>query len=490
MRGKLLTAACPLFFKMDGLFLLNTILIVVYWIVIISCIGVIMSENRNPIRSLAWIIALLALPGVGLVFYLFFGRSLKGLHLISRHNRRRLLKKYNMPQVTLSDIGLSDAERQLVKLAYSLIKTPLTVNNRIEIFTRGDEKFAALMSDLRSAQRSIYLQYYIFADDHLGNEVAQLLMEKARQGVDVKVIYDHVGSLSSKKRFFRRMSEAGVEVHPFFKVTFRHLANRVNWRNHRKLVIIDNKIGYIGGMNIADRYLRGTEDGGVWRDTHMRVEGDILGPLLYSFAVDWHFLKAPESLLPLQVAANPLRNNCGLQLISDGPTHIWDNMSLCYQKAISSARKSIFIQTPYFLPPEALLNALEAAALSKVDVRVMIPRRSDSKLLQFASYSYITRCLKSGIKVYLYEPGMLHAKMMTIDDNFCTAGSVNFDFRSFENNFEGNLLIYDAQTNRTLRDTFFEDMQQCSKIKYADWQKRPVLQRSFESILRLLAPIL
>ena len=461
-----------------------------YLTVVVSCVVVVLSENRNPIRSLAWIIALVALPVVGVIFYLFFGRSLKGHHMISRHNKRKLMHHFNVKSVSMTGLHLTDGERQLVKLAYSLTRAPLTVNNEIKIFTVGAEKFESLLTDLAMARRSIYLQYYIFNDDEIGHAVADILIRKAQEGLCVKVLYDHVGSFSASSRFFRRMKEAGVDTHPFFRVTFPQLANRINWRNHRKIVIIDNEVGYIGGMNIADRYVRGMDDGSAWRDTHFRLRGDIVQSLIYSFAVDWYFLKKPSMNLPLDRPVNMLRNDCAMQLVTSGPVEVWNNLSLCFLRAISSARKSIFIQTPYFLPTDALLNALESAALSKIDVRVMIPAKSDSKLLQLASYSYVTRCLKVGIKVYLYQPGMLHAKAMTIDDTFATAGSTNFDFRSFENNFEGNLLIYDRDVNAHLRDIFFNDLARCRKLKYTEWCARPLPQRMVESFVRLFAPIL
>ena len=465
-------------------------LMALYFALVVSCVVVILSENRNPIRSLAWIIALLALPVVGLVFYLFFGRSLRGQHMITRHNKRKLMHHFSNRSVSMEKLHLSAGERQLVKLANSLSHSPLTVNNDIQIFTEGREKFESLISDLRLARHTIYLQYYIFDDDETGQAVADILMQKAREGVLVKVIYDHVGSFSASSSFFRRMKDAGVDTHPFFRVTFPQLANRINWRNHRKIVVIDNEIGYIGGMNIANRYVVGMSDGSAWRDTHFRVRGDIIQSLVYSFAVDWYFLKKPDSLLPLGTVPHELRNDCAMQLVGSGPVEVWNNLSLCFLKAISSARKSIYIQTPYFLPTDALLNALEAAALSKVDVRVMIPARSDSRLLLLASFSYVTRCMKAGIKVYLYNPGMLHAEAMTIDDTFATAGSTNFDFRSFENNFESNLLIYDRQVNSRLREIFFSDLKQCRKLKYSEWKSRPMPQRMLESFVRLFAPIL
>ena len=462
----------------------------VYYIVVVMCILVILSENRNPIRSLAWVIALLALPGIGIIFYLFFGRSMKGRHMISRHNKRRLLHNFVVRSADMDSLPLSAAARQLVKLAFSLTKAPLTVNNRIRIFTVGADKFETLLKDLEGARRSIYLQYYIFNDDELGTRVADLLIAKAAEGVCVKVIYDHVGSFSASNRFFRRMKEGGVDIHPFFRVTFPQLANRINWRNHRKLVIIDNRIGYIGGMNIADRYVRGLADGGAWRDTHFRLEGDIVQNLIYSFAVDWYFLRNPSSDLPLDIPPSGFRNDCAMQLVTSGPVDSWQNIALCFLEAISGARKSIYIQTPYFLPTDTLMNALEAAALSKVDVRVMIPSKSDSRLLQLATYSYVTRCLKAGIKVYSYNPGMLHAKSMTVDETFTTAGSTNFDFRSFENNFEGNLLIYDRDVNRSMRDIFFRDLSDCRKLRYSEWKSRPLPQRMLESLVRLFAPLL
>ncbi len=464
--------------------------VLAYFTLVVSCVVVVLSENRNPIRSLAWVIALLALPVAGVVFYLFFGRSLKGKHMISRHNKRKLLHLVASRSVELDSLDLSPDACQLVKLAHSLTHAPLTVNNSVEIFIDGTHKFRSLIRDLEEARETIYVQYYIFSDDSLGRQISDLLIRKASEGVAVKVIYDHVGSFSSSNKFFRRMQRGGVDTHPFFRVTFPQLANRINWRNHRKIVVIDNRIAYIGGMNIADRYVKGMKDGSEWRDTHFRLQGDIVQSLIFSFAVDWYFLKSPDMSLRLKVPRNPLRNDCAMQLVTSGPVDSWHNLAKCFLKAISMAKKSIYIQTPYFLPTDTLLNALEAAALAKVDVRIMIPSRSDSKLLQLATYSYVTRCLKAGIKVYRYRPGMLHAKAMTIDHTFCTAGSTNFDFRSFENNFEANLLIYDAEVNARMRDIFFADLKQCDKLKYSQWKSRPLPQRMLESLIRLFAPIL
>ncbi len=470
--------------------MLNWVFFIVYVVVVVSCIIVVLSENRNPIRSMAWVIALIFMPVVGLIFYAFFGRGLRGMNLISRHNKRKLMNDSHPEKIDLQKLGLSNGCKQLVKLCYGLSKYPLTVNNAFKIYTDAHSKFDDFKSDLLNAKLSIFVQYYIFQDDKLGNEIADILLKKAAEGVDVKVLYDHIGSFSARNKFFERMRKGGIETHPFFKVTFPHLANRINWRNHRKVTVIDGRIGYIGGMNIADRYIETGSNGRIWRDTHIRVEGGIVESLMYSFAIDWNFLsKNPETFPSCAIPEN-LKNEVGMELCTSGPMSRWNNLTLCFLQAISNARHSIYIQTPYFLPTDSLLQALQVAALAKVDVRIMIPEKSDSKMLSLASYSYITQCLKSGIKVYLYKPGMLHAKMMVVDHDFTTIGSTNFDFRSFENNFEANLMIYDEKFNGDMRDIFFKDIEDCKRLTYTEWHQRPRIQRSFESCLRLMAPVL
>jgi len=461
-----------------------------YVTMVVTAVIVVLRENRNPIRALSWVIALVFLPGVGLIFYLFFGRSLRGMHMISRHNKRKIMHDNSPDRIDLNDLNITEEQKNIIKLSYNLSRSPFTVNNEIDIYTDGASKFESLKQDLLNAKKSILLQYYIFLDDIIGNEIADILISKAKQGVMVKVIYDHIGSFSARNRFFDKMKQHGVETHPFFRVNFPHFANRINWRNHRKIVVIDGNIGYIGGMNIADRYVNGLPNGEEWRDTHFRVRGDIVESLIYSFAIDWNFLKKDPYVPEVKTERSEICNLTGVQLVTGGPTERWNNLTLCFLRAISSARRKILIQTPYFLPTDGLLNALEAAALAKIDVRIMMPRNTDSRLLHYASFSYITQCLKAGIKVYLYEPGMLHAKAMIIDDNFVTAGSTNFDFRSFENNFECNLLIYDTEINRKMRAIFFNDLKRCKKLTLEQWKKRPLPQRFLESLLRLVSPIL
>lgn len=464
-------------------------LMVLYGFSIISVIGVILSENRNPVKSLAWVTVLVLFPLAGLIIYIFFGRSFKNKRMISRRNKRRLKKREPSVKLDANMSALSTESRQQILLARSLCGAKLYPGNAMDIFTSGKDKFEALLHDLRNAQKYIHLQYYIFEDDRIGHEVRDVLMERARAGVKVRVIYDHVGSISVRKRFFREMTKAGVEVYPFFRVAFPPFGSRINWRNHRKIVVIDGAIGYIGGMNIADRYI----DGGkfpVWRDTHVRLTGPAVSSLQYSFAVDWSFMGQP--LLEETVDHTPAAVNepAAVQNVPSGPMSQWSNIAHLFAKAINNAKKLVYIQTPYFLPTESLLKALQGAALSNVDVRVMIPRRSDSMLLRYASFSYILECLQAGIKFYFYEPGMLHCKTLIVDDEFSSVGSTNFDFRSFEHNFESNLFIYSRNINERMRAIFADDLRHCTRIRKNDWAARPRIEKLKESVIRLLSPIL
>ncbi len=462
---------------------------VLYAITIVVILTVIVSENRNPVKSLAWVTVLLLLPGVGIVLYIFFGRSIKNKRMISRRNRRKLKRREKTPPFDVKKLDFSEATRQQIKMARSLTGTYYYPSNSIQIFTDGRSKFNALLDDLRNAKHSINIQYYIFEDDNIGNQIKEILIERARAGVKVRLIYDHVGSFQVKNRFFNEMRKAGVEAYPFFKVTFKLFGSRLNWRNHRKIVVIDGNIAYIGGMNVADRYITGDKFN-KWRDTHLRIIGPGTAALEYSFAVDWTFMGLP--LIEMNRADKVAdKGGCdGVQLITSGPTDQWSSVEVMFHRAIANARQRVYIQTPYFLPTEGLFKALVTASLAGVDVRIMIPVRPDSAILRYASFSYITSCLRAGIKIYFYLPGMLHSKVLIIDDEMTSVGSTNFDFRSFEHNFEANLFIYSRTFNERITKIFLADQSESVRIMPADWRKRPRHKKFLESVLRLLSPIL
>lgn len=467
---------------------------ILYGITAVAIVGVVVSENRNPVKTLAWITVLVLLPVAGIVLYIFFGRSLKHVRMISRKKRRKLIKRDDIKHLMQSQSAAHDELpikwQQMIKLVNSIQGSPYLANNEVQIFTNGRDKFEAYKRDLLLAHNYIHIQYYIIENDNIGNEIATILKQKVQEGVKVRVLYDHVGSFHFDMSYFKKLRRAGVDVYPFMKITFPEFANRINWRNHRKITVIDGEVGYIGGMNIADRYVTGGKMGH-WRDTHLRVKGDVVAAMQVSFAIDWNFMKREliEESVPVVDPAS-ISNPVGVQLVTGGPTSQWGNMAFVFQKAIENARKSIYIQTPYFLPSDSLLKALQVAALSKVDVRLMIPRKPDSFLLRYASYSYVKQCLDAGIKIYFYEPGMLHAKVVVIDDEFVTTGSTNFDFRSFEHNFEGNLLLYSKDFNQRMTRIMHDDMMQSTRISLRAWRRRSMWQKALESLTRLFGPLL
>ena len=467
------------------------ILTVLYVLTVLAVIVVVLSENRNPVKSMAWMLVLVLLPVVGLLIYLVFGRSLKGMKLISRSHLRELRRTNDFPEAVNMESGLTDDSRQLISLVNKLTEPHLFRGDDIRVFTTGSDKFESLLHDIAQAREFVHVQYFIIENDITGRRLIEMLERKAREGVKVRVLYDYVGSFYVRPRMLKRMRAAGIDVHPFMELTFTQFFLRLNWRNHRKMVVIDGKIGYVGGMNIADRYVCGTSKERAWRDTHLRIEGEAVAALQYSFAIDWDF--TTRELLatpPKHFTASTGGSDNLVQMVSSGPTSRWNNISYVFIKAITLAKRSLYIQTPYFLPSDALLKAMQVAALSGIDVRLMIPRTPDSVMLKLATGSYIKECLQTGVKIYFYEPTMMHAKVVIVDDEFVTTGSTNFDFRSFEHNFEFNALVYSKDFNSKMKAIFVADLEQCTRVSMAKWKQRPLLQKALESVVRLISPIL
>lgn len=471
-------------------------LVAAYIVTIISVVGIVLSENRNPLKSLAWVCVLILFPVGGLILYIFFGRNIKNTRMISRRKRRKLWRSEVADPGAVADATdvYTPESNRLMRLGKTLTGAYVFEGNNIHIFSSGNDMFTSLLADIEKAERFIHLQFYIIKDDATGMKLAEVLERKANEGVAVRVIYDDIGSIGlTRSKMVKRLRAAGVEIFPFSRVVFPPFATRINWRNHRKVVAIDGRVGYIGGMNVADRYMELGKQARGWRDCHLRVTGDAVGALQYSFAVDWNFMGNPllvDTTTPVRDQAAKDGLEGALQLMTSGPTSKWSNIELMMLNAISSARKRVLLVTPYFLPTESLLRALQAAALAKVDVRIMMPEHSDSVILTYASRSYVEECLRAGIKMYLYKGGMLHSKFMVVDDEIATVGSTNFDFRSFEHNFEANVIIYSKQINAALSKIFFEDEAACVRIKASQWRRRPWTHKARESLTRLLSPIL
>ena len=463
---------------------------IVLWAIIIGTILVIVMDNRNPVKTMAWILVLIFLPVVGLALYIFFGRSRRHERIIGKKVYGHLLRKPMAEYLAQPADALPAGHARLVALFRHVNQALPFEGNDVETYTSGTTFLQALLHELRQARRHIHLESYIFEDDAVGRLVRDELMEKARAGVEVRVIYDDVGCWHVPNRFFEQMREAGVDVRSFLKVRFPHFTNKVNYRNHRKIIVVDGRVGFVGGMNLAERYVRGFA-WGCWRDTQARLRGKAVHGLQTAFLLDWYFvdrtLLTSAKYFP---KLDDAQGNALVQIVTSEPVGPWREIMQGLLMALASARRYFYIQTPYFLPTEPILTALQAAALSGVDVRLMLPARADSRLTHLASRSYLADVLRAGVKVYLYRPGFLHSKLMVSDDSLSTVGSTNVDFRSFEHNFEVNAFIYDTETALQMREIFLQDQRECRQLSLRAWEKRPRRQKAAESIVRLLSPLL
>ena len=464
-------------------------LIALYCLTIIGLVLLVLLENRNPLKTIPWVIVLIFIPGIGLIVYYFFGRDNRRLRSITRRMYKQFKKQVRIEYQPQDANVIPKEYLPLAKLLNNSNYSAISTGSHISIFTNGEEKFEALLTDIAGARHHIHLQYYIFENDTIGNQIKEALIHKAQAGIKIRVLYDDVGSWNVKNRFFEEMKTAGIEVFSILKVVFPLFTSKVNYRNHRKVVIIDGEIGYMGGMNIADRYVYGN-DLGRWRDTHFRITGSGVHGLQASFVLDW-FAISNELIKGIDYYPVLLNlTDIKMQVAVCGPTSQWRTLMQAFIFCISNAKKYIYIQTPYFLPTEALNLALQTAALGDVDVRLMIPKKSDTKSAILATCSYVDIMLKAGVKVYFYTQGFLHSKLLLIDDMVSCFGSSNFDFRSFEHNFEINAFVYQKEFALKMKTIFLQDMRNCEMISYNVWRKRPFTERLAESFMRLFAPLL
>lgn len=469
--------------------LLSTIFILLYSITIIGLIVVIIAENRNPLKTIPWVVVLLFAPGVGILFYFFFGQDNRKQRIISRKTYKRIIKQPRTGKIPHDACSVPEQYKGLTKLLNRSRTSPLLYGSDIRVFTNGKDKFRALFDDIRRAKYHVHVQYYIFNDDEIGTQLKDLLVQKAREGVEVRVLYDDVGSWKAKNRFFHEMEKEGIEVYAFLKVVFPVLTSKVNYRNHRKVVVIDGKIGYMGGMNVADRYIKGVS-WGVWHDLHFRIEGKGVQSLQSAFLLDWYVVSKQIISDKRYFPKSEVLSDNIMQVITSGPVGPWRVLAQAEIYLIANARKYVYIQTPYFLPTEGLSQALQVAARSGVDVRIMIPERSDTRMAHLATRSFLAEMIRAGVKIYFYQPGFLHAKLIVSDDAVACIGSANMDFRSLEHNFEINAFVYQREFAMEMRRIFMYDVEQCLHITPSIWLKRPLSKRFSESFMRLFSPLL
>ncbi len=458
----------------------------IIWSMNIVFIGIVLFvEKKRPETALCWLLALIFLPIVGFLLYLFFGISLplyQRWSVARRHIRAERRTERNMPSQESEDIFMRMNER--------IGDGSLQTNNRVEVFVNGKEKYSALLSDIKEAETTIHLLYFIIRNDRFGRHLLSVLEEKARQGVQVRLLYDHGGSFFTSEELFRSLVEAGGEVKRFFPIRLGYYL-RVNYRNHRKIVVIDGRIGYLGGMNIGEEYM-GTDVANQipWRDSHLRMEGGSVHDLQARFLADWQFAggvidSKEDALFPEPVGGG----QTAVQIISSGPYQRGSAIKWNYLRMLYGAKESVWLQTPYFVPDESFLEGVRVTIASGVQVRILLSAHSDNRFAQRVSVSYAEELWKLGAEIAFY-PGFLHSKMGIVDERIVTLGTSNLDRRSFTLNFETNAVLYDQTTVVRCRRFFLDDWSRSRKLRTeADWS-RSMLLRGEESVWRLFAPLL
>lgn len=457
---------------------------------------VIFLENRHPSQTLTWLVVLGSFPLVGFVFYILFGRSYRKEKLF---REKYILDKQaflriegeNDPSNVEKMEQMGDHQRKLFYLAQKLGNSPISFATQTKVLTDGDETFQAILEALKQATHHIHLEYYIVRHDKIGQEIKDILIQKAKEGVKVRFLFDAVGSWQLSKKYILELRQAGVEIIPFGPVRLPFLNSKVNFRNHRKIIVIDGSVGFVGGLNIGDEYLGRDASFGFWRDTHMLMKGEAVRSLQLIFLQDWYYM-TNNNILTAEYLSPDLEENIhgGVQLIAGGPDNEWSVIKNIFFSMITSAEKSVWIASPYFIPDEDIFSALKIAALSGIDVRLLVPQRPDKKIVFHASRSYFPELLEAGVRIFEYEKGFMHSKIVIVDDELASIGTSNMDMRSFHLNFEVNVFLYRTRSTDKLVKEYINDLNNSKEIENGKFKKRHIGYRIIESTARLLSPLL
>jgi cardiolipin synthase len=456
-------------------------------------------DNRHPSRTVAWIMALIFIPVIGVVLYVMTGQnyrrkklfSRKGLHDYERLEIQSAIQLKGLPDI---DFYLNDEDikekADLIELLLKNSNAVIASNESVTILNDGEETFISIFEALEKAKHYIHVEYYILKLDEIGTKLFDILKRKAAEGVEVKVIYDSVGSMGMKYSKKREIRASGIQLESFLRIYFPLFSSRSNYRNHRKIVVVDGKIGFTGGINVADNYINKPDSDSYWRDTFVRIEGNSVYALNAVFSADWYFITKQHSQSKPPKTMKLKDKGNYTQIISGCPDSDWKVILQFYFAAISTAKKSVYITTPYFIPNEEVISAIRIAALRGLDVRIILPEITDSKITKWCSESYLGSLIQAGVKIYLYQPGFVHSKVIIIDGVVSSVGTANMDYRSMDTNFEVNAVFYEKKIASELTEFFFRDIEDCELLTFEDWKNRPIHKKVLSSITRLLAPAL
>ena len=461
---------------------------------IIFSFSLIFIERKDPTTTWAWLLILLVLPGIGFIGYLMFGQNLSRQKIfkdkIIFDEKKRMSSSQD--SVTFSEHNGGEKFSDIQKMNFNNSGAKYTTNNSVDVYTNGEDKFKQLIEDIKNAKTYIHVEYYIFKKDILGKKIIDELTKKAKEGLEVRLLVDAMGSRRLTKRVLKKYMNAGGKFSLFFPGILPHVNTRINYRNHRKIVVIDGVYGYVGGFNVGKEYVNQDPEFGFWRDTHIRIRGDAVDDLNERFLLDWCHASG-ETITDYDKYISEYKYDCGdvcMQIVTSGPDHKEEYIKNAYIKIINNAKKNVYLETPYFVPDQPVLEALKISALSGVDVRIIIPGKADHFFMKWAASSYIGELLEAGVKVYTYNNGFIHAKTIVSDSGVMSIGTANMDIRSFKLNFEVNAFIYDDRVAINGENQFRKDMEFSQEITKEIYNNRKLLLRIEESLIRLLSPIL
>ncbi len=476
---------------------ISLILTILYFITIAFIIILVISKNGEPFKTISWILVLLLVPVVGIILYFFLGDNLR--------RNKFLNKKENLDTISSMRVkdkssglyseteisGIFEKDYHTIKLLSKNSESSLSFNNEVKMLLNGEKIFKSILEALSEAKKHIHMDFYRIQPGRIWDSIVKVLIDKAKQGIIIRIIYDDVGSWQIKNSYARKLRRIGIDMQPFMPVVLPRFANKINYRNHRKILVIDGKCAFTGGFNIADYYVDGIKSLGKWHDIAIKITGEAVYSFQKAFLMDWIFVKSQQIYFTKDLFPAIKKRNHGtsMQVVKSGPDSDWSSIMQSYFSAITYAEKYVYLASPYFIPNESILTALKTVALSGRTIKIMIPNKGDSKFVNFATHSYVQELLEAGIEVYLFNDGFNHGKYIIVDGRMCSIGTANMDIRSFDHDFEINAFIYDSIFSKKLEELFLNYTKSSIKVNLEDWQDRSKLNKFMNNFSRIMSPM-
>ncbi|WP_025743232.1 cardiolipin synthase [Aquimarina pacifica] len=469
------------------------ILLILYLLVGAILIFKLIIYGVRPTKTLAWLLAIFTIPVGGILLYLLLGRNRRKQKLYHQKKTKKIntyLKEVENHHFNITNFEYNEHQKLIELISKNSGFTPSS-GNKVNLLKNGETTFEAIFNALKKATHFINIQYYIFEEGELTDSFFALFKEKVKEGVQIRILYDGIGSISLSKDYINKLKKIGVQVYSFLPMKFGKFLSSINYRNHRKIIVIDTNIAFTGGINVSDKYVKGDRHLGIWNDMHLQLEGPIVNSLQAVFAMDWHFITNEDHIFNLgPFPVFEKKGKASAQVVQSGPDSDFSAIRQLFFSMITDAKDYIYITNPYIIPGDSIIESLQVAALSGVDVRMLLSNNSDNQIVRWCVRSYFETLLQAGVKIYLIQDGFLHSKTMVADDTISSLGTANMDIRSFDQNYEVNVVIFDDNFALDLKNNFIEECSKSIQLNYSDFSKRPWLDRLKEGIAKVFSPVL